>query len=104
MSVAALIHPYLFLAQGNAPLSVGTVDHLLKLLGKQARVKNVHAHRFRHTFAIHQLLAGTSAFVLMQLLGHSTLESTKMYVRALSQMQARAASVSVVDEWRKKKR
>jgi len=97
-------HPHLFLAQGNTPLNVRTVDQLLKNLGKQARVVNTHAHRFRHTFAIHQLMAGTSALVLMQLLGHTTLEATKVYTRALTQMQTRQASVSVVDVMRGKRK
>lgn len=95
--------PYLFLAQGDTPLSVRTVDQLLKKLGNLARVEDCHAHRFRHTFAIHQLMAGTSALILMQLLGHTTLEATKVYTRALTQMQTRQASVSVVDVMRKKK-
>lgn len=97
-------YPYLFLAQGDTPLSVRTVDQLMKTLGKIARVPDTHAHRFRHTFAIHQLMAGTSALVLMQLLGHTTLEATKIYTRALTQMQTRQASISVVDVMRRKRK
>jgi site-specific recombinase XerD len=93
--------PYLFLAQGDEPLSVRMLQQFLTNLGKAARVPGTHAHRFRHTFAINQLLAGTADLVLMQVMGHTTLESTKTYIRALSQIQARKASVSVVDEMRK---
>lgn len=90
--------PSFFLVRGNCPLSVRRADKILKELGKLAGVKNVHTHRFRHTFAIQQLLARTNALVLMQMLGHTSLESVLTYTRALSQMQARQASASVVDE------
>jgi len=89
--------PYLFLAQGDEPLSTRMLDQLLDKLGVIAKVPNTHAHRFRHTFAINQLMHGTADLVLMQLLGHTTLESTKIYTRALSQLQARQASISVAD-------
>ncbi|HEY1353599.1 MAG TPA: tyrosine-type recombinase/integrase [Ktedonobacteraceae bacterium] len=67
-------------------------------LGELAGLSHAHAHRFRHTFAIQQLLARTPAFVLMEILGHRCLESTKLYMRALSQVHARQASVSMVDD------
>lgn len=89
--------PYLLLAQGDEPLSTRMLHQMLAKLGDIAKVQNTHAHRFRHTFAINQLLHGTADLVLMQLLGHTTLESTKIYTRALSQRQARQASISVVD-------
>lgn len=93
---------YFFLSQGDdrGPVSVSTLHDLLTRLGELSGVEHVHAHRFRHTFAINQLLAGTSSLVLMELMGHDSLESTKIYTRALTQMQARQASVSVVDLWK----
>lgn len=93
--------PYLFLAQGDEPLSVRMLQQFLSNLGELAKVPHVHAHRFRHTFAVNQLMSGTADLVLMQLLGHTTLEATKTYTRALSQVQARQASISVVDSMRK---
>lgn len=94
--------PYVFLARDNQPLSVRMLQQLLHRLGNLAKVPDVHPHRFRHTFAVNQLLAGTSDLVLMQLLGHTTLESTKIYVRAMTQMQARQAASSVVDRLQRK--
>jgi len=92
-------HSYVFVAMGGSPFAVHGLQTMLSGLGESTHIENVHPHRFRHTFAINQLLAGTSPFVLMQLLGHSSLEATKVYLRALTQMQARQASVSVVDEF-----
>ncbi len=95
---------FVFLNRSNEPLSVRMLQQLLRHLGELAQVKDCHAHRFRHTFAIHHLLNGTSAMVLMQLLGHTSLEATKIYTRALSEMQARKAAPSVVDRMKKARR
>lgn len=89
--------PYVFLAQGDEPWSVRMLQQFMGKLAHVSGVERVYAHKFRHTFAINQLMAGTSAFVLMQLMGHTTLEATKIYTRAMTQLQARKAAVSVVD-------
>lgn len=88
---------FVFLAQGGAPLSVRMLQHFLDDLGERAGVSDCHAHRFRHTFAVSQLIAGTSDLVLMRLLGHTSLEATKIYVRAMTQVQARQAAPSIMD-------
>ncbi len=95
--------PYVFLSRDGEPLSKRMLQQLLNELGGLAGVKNCHAHRFRHTFAISQLVNGTSDLVLMKLLGHTTLDSTKIYARAMSQIQARKAASSVVDTMRRRK-
>jgi len=93
--------PYVFLNRSSEPLSVRMLQQLLRRLGALAGVSNCHPHRFRHTFAIHQLMNGTSALVLMQLMGHTTLEATKIYTRAISHTQARKAASSVVDQMKR---
>ncbi len=95
--------PYVFLAQGDEPWSVRMLQQFLDKLGEVARVDNVHAHRFRHTFAVNQIMQGTSDLVLMQLMGHTTLDSTKIYTRSMSQLQARKAAPSVVDRMKKRR-
>ncbi len=100
------IHPggFVFLAQGGAPLSVRMLQHFLADLGERAGVPDCHAHRFRHTFAVSQLLAGTSDLVLMRLLGHTSLEATKIYTRAMTQVQARRAAPSIMDRMKRGER
>ncbi|HVB24142.1 MAG TPA: tyrosine-type recombinase/integrase [Ktedonobacteraceae bacterium] len=88
---------YVFVGRDGEPFSVRMIQQLLDALGEAAHVENCHAYRFRHTFAVTQLLNGTSDLILMRLMGHSTLESTKIYTRAMSQVQARKAAPSVVD-------
>lgn len=91
--------PYVFLSShgDDEPLSVRMLQQFLGELGELAGVEGVHAHRFRHTFAVEQLLSGTSDMVLMRLLGHSTLESTKLYTRAMTEQQAMRSASSVVN-------
>jgi site-specific recombinase XerD len=89
--------PYVFLARGDEPLSVRMLQQFLDRLGELADVENTHPHRFRHTFAVNQLMNGTSDLVLMRLMGHTTLDSTKIYTRAMTQLQARKAAPSIVD-------
>lgn len=93
---------YLLNSREGDALSVRMLQQFLDELGKSAGVADVHPHRFRHTFAVNQLLAGTSDLVLMRLLGHTTLDATKIYTRAMSEVQARNAAISVVDRMRKK--
>ncbi len=99
-----LDRPYVFLSRDGEPLSVRMLQQFLEELGQLADVPGVHPHRFRHTFAVNQLLAGTSDLVLMRLMGHTTLDSTKIYIRAMSQLQARKAAVSVVDRMKHQRR
>ncbi|WP_297596836.1 tyrosine-type recombinase/integrase [uncultured Cetobacterium sp.] len=45
--------------------------------------KEISPHSFRHTFAVHMLEHGMKVNQLQKLLGHSSLDSTKVYIEAL---------------------
>ena len=48
-----------------------------KLFGKDFRL---HPHKFRHTFATHYIINGGDPFSLKDLLGHTNIETTNIYV------------------------
>jgi len=74
-------HAYLDIPTDEA-LSKDRVQHRLnekgkKLFGKDFRL---HPHKFRHTFATHFIINGGDPFSLKDLLGHSDIETTNIYV------------------------
>ena len=75
----------------NAALFVGTkspyrrltkegVEYIVKDLGKKAGVSNVHPHRFRRTLATDLVRNGVPIQDVAQILGHSDLRTTQVYV------------------------
>ena len=86
---------------GTYRLTRHNVRNLLNRIGFRAKVDRVHPHRFRHTFAIEFLRNGGDVFTLQQLLGHSSLEMVRNYLR-LAQLDLQQAHrrASPVDNWR----
>ncbi|KAF0993967.1 Tyrosine recombinase XerD [Geobacillus sp. TFV-3] len=76
----------LFITRDNTPLSKKQVQDRIKEYGKKAGIKNVRCspHTFRHTFAKLCVLNGANAFQLQAILGHTSLEVTKVYVNLFS--------------------
>lgn len=68
---------------GN-PLSRSYIFKDLKFLAGQARIKKdkVYPHSFRHLFAKEYLSRGNNPMDLAKILGHSSLETTRIYTEA----------------------
>lgn len=73
----------------------------LSSLGARVGVRDVHPHRFRHTFAIQFLRNGGNVFALQRILGHEQLATTQRYIRlAQVDMVDAHKRASPVDNWR----
>lgn len=75
--------------KAGMPICTSTVWKNLKLIAGKAKVKKskVHPHSFRHLFAVSFLEQGGSLAELSDILGHSSIETTRIYVRSTDKMK-----------------
>lgn len=64
----------------SLPTDKGTIETIVRNLGKRAGVENVHPHRFRRTGATMALRAGMPLMEVSKLLGHESIETTQIYL------------------------
>lgn len=58
----------------------GTIETIVKKLGKKANVENVHPHRFRRTGATMALQQGMELVTVSKILGHENIGTTQIYL------------------------
>jgi len=91
----------LFATATGKPLDRDDVRKMLVRLGQRAGVKDVHPHRFRHTFAIAFLRNGGNPLELQEMLGHARLDTVRLYVRlAEVDLERAQKNASPADNWR----
>lgn len=90
----------LFATKSGRAIDRHNLRHMLDTTGRNARVSNVHPHRFRHTFAIEFLRNGGNLLVLKELLGHESLEMVMRYARIAERDIDESARHSPADNWR----
>lgn len=74
---------YIFISVNGGKLSASALNNIFRLLRdniKFPKDKRVSAHIWRHTFAKTFLLNGGDIFTLQKILGHSSIETTKVYI------------------------
>jgi len=79
----------LFCNRKGGPLAQAYVRAMLPRLAREAGVeKRVHAHMFRHTYAVELMREGVSLVNIQRLLGHSSAATTNTYLMSLSPEEA----------------
>lgn len=64
----------------DEPSDKGTVESMVRDIGKRAGVNKVHPHRFRRTGATFALKAGMPLMTISKLLGHANIAVTQVYL------------------------
>lgn len=80
----------LFLSDAWEPLTGQGIHHITTTLGKRAGVHPCNPHRFRHTMAVNAIRAGMGLLELQQILGHTSLDMVRRYVKLAEGDIARA--------------
>jgi site-specific recombinase XerD len=93
-------HDYLFLTHNGHKMNRSGLTSLLKRLGREAGIEDVHAHRFRRTAAVEFLRNGGDVFTLQRMLGHSSLEMVRQYLALVDEdLAATHRRASPADNW-----
>ena len=79
------------LAEGGTPLSYDALAHIIKRLGVSCDTPRLHAHLFRHTYAVRYLMNGGDLMTLRDILGHTSIDVTQKYLH-LSKAHIRASA------------
>ncbi|MFN3692299.1 MAG: site-specific tyrosine recombinase/integron integrase [Fervidobacterium sp.] len=71
---------YFFENKGN-PLHPSTVFRIVKRAAKKVGItKHIHPHTLRHSFATHLIMNNVNVKIVQELLGHSNLSTTSIYL------------------------
>lgn len=81
-----LDHDYVFVNIDNGPIAKRTVQQEIRRYGDLAGITNtrVSPHTFRHTGAVHYLLNGGDIRSLQEILGHSDIKTTEIYLNLVA--------------------
>lgn len=94
-------HPLYFFWTGDCSRKtvVRHWEHKLARLFRLAKIIGGHPHRFRHTFAIAELVAGTPIEQVSVLLGHSSIKVTEKHYSPWVKARQDQLDASVTRSW-----
>jgi len=77
--------PALFLNRSGAPISVRSIDRIVRKFGLGEGV-HLTPHKLRHSFATHLLENGADLLLIKELLGHASLSTTQKYTHVTAEV------------------
>lgn len=86
----------LFLARGGRRVSARTVDHVIRTTGRMAGLE-ISPHTLRHTFATNLIRRGEDLVIVAELLGHSRVETVRVYTLPTEDDVQAAVDAATVD-------
>jgi integrase len=93
---------YFWTGESKVPAAVSLWRKRLAQVFEDAEIQNGHSHRFRDTFAVSLLQAGTSIEIVSRLLGHQSLKITEKHynpwVRTRQEALEKALEILLVEE------
>lgn len=94
----------LFIDRNKRPMSDNSIKMVFARLRTKTKIKRLHPHILRHTFATDYLINGGDIFSLQSILGHTSLEMVRKYSHlASSYIIANHKRLSPLDEMQKRK-
>jgi integrase/recombinase XerD len=89
---------HFFLGRNGAPLRPGIIGKMLtRLKVRSGLAVHLTPHTLRHSWARARAEAGTDVLVISRLLGHTSLQTTSLYLGQFSSVDARKQVSSIVD-------
>ncbi|HRP90532.1 MAG TPA: site-specific integrase [Edaphocola sp.] len=88
-------NPKEFLIEGQhgGQYSIRSVQTIFKTAMRKAKIKkDIGIHGLRHSYATHLLEAGTNLVLIQKLLGHNSVESTKIYAKVINNQISKVKS------------
>jgi integrase len=73
------VGPLVFPSGDGEVHSLRSVGHFVGKIARHAKLRHVHPHMLRHTFASHAMMRGVPIRVLQEWLGHASIEMTMRY-------------------------
>lgn len=98
---AGITSGVIFRTKRGQPISNPQLWRSMQKIAGAARVKKskIHAHSFRHLFAINYLNRGGNILDLKEILGHRSLETTTIYTRTTTkELRRKMSGTCILDE------
>jgi site-specific recombinase XerD len=71
----------IFLGDRGNPMEARALQRATQAYGRAAGLEGIHPHRFRHSMASHLIQNGVPIEIIAELLGHSNLNTTRIYAQ-----------------------